>query len=129
VWARLLRYVGHWAALQYGYWVVREKATGAFVGEVGFADFRREMKPSIEGLPETGWVLSPSAHGKGYATEAVRAALAWGDRAFHGKKTVCLIDPSNTASIRVADKCGYKEIARTTYKDLPTIVFERDLLN
>jgi RimJ/RimL family protein N-acetyltransferase len=28
VWARLLRYAGHWAMLGYGYWVVREKESG-----------------------------------------------------------------------------------------------------
>jgi RimJ/RimL family protein N-acetyltransferase len=45
VWARLLRYVGHWALLGFGYWVVVEKASGRFVGEVGFADLRREIEP------------------------------------------------------------------------------------
>jgi RimJ/RimL family protein N-acetyltransferase len=29
-WTRLLRYVGHWALLGFGYWVVEEKATGNF---------------------------------------------------------------------------------------------------
>jgi RimJ/RimL family protein N-acetyltransferase len=36
-WARLLRYVGHWSLLGFGYWVVEEKAAGEFVGEVGFS--------------------------------------------------------------------------------------------
>ncbi len=31
-WTKLLRYVGHWAVLGFGYWVVEEKATGKFVG-------------------------------------------------------------------------------------------------
>ena len=37
VWTRLLRYVGHWSLLGFGYWVIREKATHRFVGEAGFA--------------------------------------------------------------------------------------------
>ena len=45
VWARLLRYVGHWALVGYGYWVLEEKATGAFVGEMGFGDFKRDIQP------------------------------------------------------------------------------------
>ena len=57
-WARFLRYPGHWALLGYGYWVVVEKATGGFVGEVGLADFRREMTPSFAGEPEAGWALA-----------------------------------------------------------------------
>jgi RimJ/RimL family protein N-acetyltransferase len=39
------------------------------------------MQPSLGSAPEAGWVMAPRAHGKGYATEAVRAALAWADAA------------------------------------------------
>src|ERR1700749_5163245 len=79
VWARLLRYAGHWAMLGFGYWVVRDAQSGRFVGEVGFADYHREIEPSLLGTPEVGWALDPSVHGRGYATEAVRAALGWAD--------------------------------------------------
>lgn len=125
-WTRFLRYLGHWSVMGFGYWVVRERATGGFVGEVGFADYKREIDPSLEGAMEIGWVLSPSAHGKGYASEAASAALAWATARFASMRTVCLIDPGNEASIRVAEKCGFKEIGRTTYKGDPTIVFERE---
>ena len=80
VWARLLRYVGHWQWMGFGFWALEEKATGAFAGELGFAEFKRELEPSIQGIPEIGWVLAPHAHGKGYATEAVQAVVAWGDK-------------------------------------------------
>jgi RimJ/RimL family protein N-acetyltransferase len=123
-WARLLRYVGHWAILGFGYWVIEERASGRFVGEVGFADFKRDLKPSIEGTPEIGWALAPWA--QGWATEAVRAALAWGDRELPARRTVCLIAPENEPSIRLARKCGYTEFSRTTYKSQPTVIFERD---
>jgi len=125
VWTRLLRYVGHWALLGFGYWAVREKASGKFVGEVGFADLKREISPSIKGTPETGWVLSPSAHGRGLATEAVRAILAWAETHFEAPRTVCLIALDNLPSIRVAHKVGYREILRTTYKDAPTLMLAR----
>jgi RimJ/RimL family protein N-acetyltransferase len=125
VWTRLLRYPGHWLLLGFGYWMVRETATDRFVGEVGFAEHRREMTPSIVGVPEIGWVLTPSAHGQGFATEAVRAAVEWGDTHFGGSRTACLIHPDNAPSLRVAEKCGYRERVRTTYKDAPTILLER----
>lgn len=125
VWARLLRYVGHWTLLGFGFWAVEEKATGGFVGEVGFADFKRDMEPSLEGMPELGWVLTPRAQGKGYATEAVRAAVEWGDVRFGSTRTVCLIDPENRPSLRVAQKGGYQEFQRTTYKGQPTIMLTR----
>ncbi|MGZ3424129.1 MAG: GNAT family N-acetyltransferase [Polyangiales bacterium] len=125
VWARVQRYLGHWQLLGFGFWLVREKATGAFVGEVGLADFKRTMEPSIEGMPEAGWVLAQRAHGKGYATEAVRAALAWGDAHFGSTKAACIIDPENRASLRVAEKCGFVEWTRTTYKGDPAVVLRR----
>jgi RimJ/RimL family protein N-acetyltransferase len=125
VWARILRYVGHWSLLGFGYWAIEDKATGGFIGEVGFADFRREIEPSLAETPEIGWVLLPSTHGKGYATEAAKAAIAWGEKHFGPVRTACIIAPENEPSIRVAQKCGYREFQRTTYKGHPTIMFVR----
>jgi RimJ/RimL family protein N-acetyltransferase len=125
VWSKLLRYAGHWSLMGFGYWALEEKATGGFVGEVGFADFKRDIEPSIQDLPELGWVLASRMHGKGYATEAVRAAIVWGEAHFGSARTVCLIHPDNLPSIRVAEKCGYQEFQRTPYKSQPTILFAR----
>src|SRR6266702_6413802 len=58
VWGRLLRYAGHWALLGFGYWAVEEKSTGAFVGEIGFADYKRNLEPALHDTPEIGWVLA-----------------------------------------------------------------------
>ncbi|MGD0525389.1 MAG: GNAT family N-acetyltransferase [Polyangiaceae bacterium] len=124
-WARLLRYAGLWPLLGFGYWAVEERATGRYAGEVGFADFRREMVPALEGAPEAGWVLASWAHGQGFATEAVRAALSWGDAHLPSRRTVCIIDADHAASVRVAGKCGYVEYARGTYKESAIVFFER----
>jgi RimJ/RimL family protein N-acetyltransferase len=95
------------------------------VGEVGLGDFHRDMQPPLGSAPETGWVLAPGSHGKGYATEAVCAALAWADARFSPERVVCIIAPENAASIRVADKCGFRQKAQGVYKGEPTLVFER----
>ena len=124
-WSRLLRYVGHWAALGFGYWVVEEKSSGEFVGEVGFADYRREMKPSLDGAPEIGWVLAPRFWGHGYATEAVRAVVEWGDVKFGAQETACIINPGNEASVRVAEKCGYRASGQVTYGGREVLLFRR----
>jgi RimJ/RimL family protein N-acetyltransferase len=124
-WSKMLRYAGHWALMGFGYWVAEDKATRAFLGEVGFAEFRRDVRPAIEGMPEIGWALVSSAHGKGMATEAVRAACAWADKNFGSTSTVCMIDPENIASAWVAKKCGYQEYLRATYKDHPTMLYRR----
>ena len=69
-WARLLRYGGLWPLLGFGYWAVEDRETGAYLGDVGFADFHRALDPAPPALPEIGWVLAPAAHGRGLATEA-----------------------------------------------------------
>lgn len=124
-WQRLVRNVGHWTVVGYGYWVVTERATSRFLGEVGFADFHRDITPSFEGAPEAGWVLLPNAHGHGYATEALHAAQAWLDGHLGRVRTVCMIDPDNAASLRVADKGGYKAWAQGEYKGAKSIFLER----
>lgn len=125
VWSRLLRYVGHWEVLGFGFWVVREKGTGRFVGEVGLVDFRRDIEPSFEGAKEAGWVLAPWAHGKGFATEAMRAALGWAEGTFGPERMVCIISPENAASLNVALKCGFRELARAAYKGESLRMLER----
>lgn len=123
VWARLLRYIGHWAVHDHGLWQIRERATDRFVGEAGLADFRRDLAFSFDGAPEAAWVLAPWAHGQGYATEAMTAVLASCAEAH--PRTVCIIDPGNAASRRVAARLGYREIGQADYKAQPVIVFER----
>src|SRR5689334_18122802 len=124
VWTRLLRYAGHWALLGYGYWVIREKNSGRFVGEIGFADYQREIEPPL-GAPEIGWVLMPSMHGLGYATEAVSGALTWADAKWPQREPQGIIGRDNGASRRVAAKCGYGETRQATYKGHATGVFYR----
>jgi RimJ/RimL family protein N-acetyltransferase len=63
----------------YGYRAVEEKESKRYVGELGFADFKRGILPSVEGLPEIGFALIVQAHGKGYATEALKTVVAWAD--------------------------------------------------
>ena len=64
-WMRMLAYLGLWPLLGYGYWAVREKSTGEYIGDIGFADFYREMEKDISHYPEAGWVFTKRAHGKG----------------------------------------------------------------
>jgi RimJ/RimL family protein N-acetyltransferase len=124
-WAKFLRMAGHWSLLGFGYWVVREKASGRFVGEVGFGDFRRELSPPFDGAPEAGWALERWAHGKGFAAEAVRAALAWGEERFGKVRMVCLISPENTPSLRLAEAVGFRAYAESSYKGQPSTLLER----
>jgi RimJ/RimL family protein N-acetyltransferase len=125
VWRRLLQYRGMWSLLGYGYWAVEEQDSGRYIGDVGHADLRRDLQPSLQGMLECGWVLAPQAHGKGYASEAVAAACGWADAQYPERRVVCIIAPENQASIRVAEKAGFRLWCESTYHDSPTLVFNR----
>lgn len=124
-WARLLRSRGLWPLFGFGYWAVRETATGRYVGEVGFADFHREISPSFFGLPEMGWVLASWCHGQSYGTEAVTAGLAWIDQTLAPPRVPCIIDPGNAPSLALARKTGFRLVTETAYKDAPILLLER----
>jgi RimJ/RimL family protein N-acetyltransferase len=121
-----LRYRGHWNLLGFGYWVIEEKATEAFVGEVGLSESKREMEPSIEGIPEAGWVLAPAHFGKGYATEAVAAVIEWSRAHLGALPLACIIAPDNAASLRVAKKCGFEERCQAKYRGTTVVQFMLD---
>jgi RimJ/RimL family protein N-acetyltransferase len=125
-WRKLLVGPGLWAVLGFGYWAVEEKETGTYLGQVGFADFKRDIEPAVEGIPEMGWMLAPRAQGRGIATEAVTGALAWADGGgLPGREIVAIIDAANLASIRVAEKAGFTVREDATYKDAPILLFRR----
>ncbi len=124
-WARLLRYAGHWELLGFGFWAVQWKDDARLIGDVGFANWERDISPSLDGLPEAGWVFSTEAHGRGIATEAVNAALTWMDEHFDAKPTVCIIGPENAASIRVAQKAGFREHCRSVFRGSEVIQLRR----
>jgi RimJ/RimL family protein N-acetyltransferase len=124
-WARLLRYVGHWEVMGFGFWALEEKRTGRFVGELGLADFHREIAPPFGDTPEAGWALAPWAQGQGFATEGLSAALTWADAHLPSLSSVCLISAENLVSFRVAAKCGYTELRRLDYLSEPSVILER----
>jgi RimJ/RimL family protein N-acetyltransferase len=129
-WARMTRYAGHWSLLNYGFWAFIDKETGRFAGEGGLADFKRDIAwpnnvAKGEDAREVGWALAPEFHGRGLATEGMQAVTAWADRRFPATRTICIIDPANTPSVAVAQRCGYAEIGATQYKEKDVLVLAR----
>ena len=124
-WRRMLCGPGLWVLLGYGYWVVEDRESGQFLGQVGFADFKREMEPGIAGMPEMGWMLAAHAWGRGIATEATALALSWADRELDAAETVAIIDPGNEASIRIARKAGFAMSEPASYRGDPILLFRR----
>ncbi len=124
-WRRMLQGPGLWAMLGFGYWSVERRSDGRYIGQLGFADFKRDMVPSLDGLPEMGWLLTADAQGQGFAREGVEAALGWADEALNAPEIVAIISPDNAPSIRLAERTGFRRAEETTYKGEPTIVFRR----
>lgn len=124
-WNRLLRYVGHWAVNGFGLWAVEEIATRRFIGDVGLFEGRRGLGERFDAVPEAGWVLLPAGHGKGYAREAMNGALRWGESEHCWSRTVCMIDPENVPSLKMAGALGYESFETRPYKGKDVVLLER----
>ena len=124
VWLRLLRDIGHWMALGQGNWSMRTRDTGAYVGSVGVLNYLREVEPVFD-APELGWGAAPAFQGQGMAREGLEAALVWADTVLDAPRTVCMISPDNTPSLKLAERVGYRPYADGTYKDSVVTLLER----
>ncbi len=103
------------SAVPYGKQPVIERSSGNIVGYTGVGTVE------IDGLDrlEWGWRFATEARGQGYATEATTALLAVADATDDGEM-LCLIDPTNRPSHRVADKAGFRWWRRVEWEDDPS---------
>jgi RimJ/RimL family protein N-acetyltransferase len=124
-WQRLQRYAGHWALMNFGFWAVVEQSSGLYVGDVGLMQARRGLGARFDAVPEIGWSLAPRAQGRGYAREAVAAAIAWACRVFGPAPLVCMISPENAPSQRVAAQFGFALYERAEYAGRAVDLYER----
>ena len=85
----------------YAMWIIALK-DGTPVGDLCFKGLPET------GVPEIGYGLQEEYWGRGYATEAVRAALNWALGQPGVNAVEAETDPENTASQRVLEKCGFR---------------------
>lgn len=95
--------LAHYTAHGFGPWAVIEKATGDVIGYCGLFYYA-----DVAGQPdvEVGYRLARKHWGRGFATEAVLAVRDYAFNALGLSRLIAMIDPANTASIRVAQKVG-----------------------
>jgi ribosomal-protein-alanine N-acetyltransferase len=88
----------------FGLWALEVRATGEFVGFAGLAvpEFEAHFMPAVE----IGWRLACSVWGKGYATEAARAALSFGFEEVGLDEIVSFTTPANRRSRAVMERVG-----------------------
>ena len=104
--ARFVRNAGSWALYGYGNFMVRERGSAALVGICGVFHSWRGFD-GFDNVPEAGWIFAQPVWGRGYATEAAAAALAWFDRVHGPRRIACMIDADNHASHAVAARLGF----------------------
>ncbi len=118
---RILERQERYALRGWGMWAVTERESGSLVGNVGFAP--------LEGHPEIeiAYHYAPSAWGRGYATEAGTAALAYLTHRFAFPRILGLTFPANTASTHVLEKLGFRREGMGSYfgLDLNVLSVER----
>lgn len=93
----------------YGMWVLEEKDTGEFVGEAGIEEDSYGEGEEIS--LEAGYVVAPKYRRRGYGAEALQGILAFvreQSEDYGWKQISCYIHKNNTASIRMAKKCGFQ---------------------
>jgi RimJ/RimL family protein N-acetyltransferase len=64
------------------------RGQAALIGEVGLADIKRYITPSLAGMPDYGLIIMTAAKGRGHASEALRAAFDRGEEKFR-RATLC----------------------------------------
>ncbi len=100
--ASLTSRIGHWAVRGFGLWHFEDKATGSFMGWAGVIDTPGWHEP------ELGWSVMADGEGKGYASEAVKAARDYAARHFGLDHLMSYIAPANIRSIAMANRLGAK---------------------
>ena len=109
---------------RYSMWATDLKATGKFIGQCGL--FPVEGKgPEVE----LAYHFSPASWRNGYATEAVRAVLAYGFERIGLDRVLAVIMPENFGSQRVVEKAGMRFDGTGTFYEIEGLkkyVAERD---
>jgi len=84
---------------------VRHGSTNADIGRCGF-----KGPPDADGVVEIAYMVQPEHQGKGYATEAAAALVAFAFRSKQVRVVRAHTLPEVNASTRVLSKCGFQRI-------------------
>jgi RimJ/RimL family protein N-acetyltransferase len=111
--AEIELYRQRWERDGFSTFVVETREERTIVGDVGFAGWDPETwhygvaaAPGRQIEIELGWTLARDAWGRGYATEAARAARDWAFTELRPPRLISMIFPANERSQRVATRIG-----------------------
>ena len=96
--------IDHWETYGFGFWIVRNRVDGTFVGRGGLQHIEIAGGREIElgyGVLRVHW-------NNGFATEMARAMVAVAFEELTLENVVCFALKHNLASLRVMEKAGYQ---------------------
>jgi [ribosomal protein S5]-alanine N-acetyltransferase len=101
-WLGMAQWRGQWELRGSGQFAVEERASGRFVGRAGLHRPEQDDWPGLE----VGWTLHPAWWGRGYATEAGAASLAYAFDVMGVAEAFSTILAENLRSQAVATRLG-----------------------
>jgi len=103
----------------YSQWAVVWKDTGQCIGECGI------LVQHIGGIGEReiSYRLARSFWGRGIATEAAMACRVHAFETLRVDRVISIVDPQNTASIRVAEKIGMTREKADVFHGIPVVIY------
>jgi len=113
---------GHPKYPELGLWATIHKETGKFIGRCGLLSWTIEGHREVE----VAYTIAQEYWGQGLGTEAARGILEYGFKELKLSRLICLIDPENIASQRVAEKIGMtleKKADGIDGDNLPTLIY------
>jgi RimJ/RimL family protein N-acetyltransferase len=115
----LRRQLDLWERHGFGLWLLRDRATGEFVGRGGLEYTDAPGRLSVE----LAWAIVPERWGQGLATELARAAARTGFEELDVIELVALTLPHNAASRRVMEKVGFTYDRAIVHAGLPHVLY------
>lgn len=124
---RLLRNAGSWALYGYGSFAVRRLDDLELIGSCGIFHSWRGYGDGLNDTAEAGWLIRNDCWGQGIAGEAMDAIFVWFDAAFGPRLVVCMIEPDNAASERLASRLGFAAYGQhhLDRDDVDLVLYER----
>ncbi len=100
------RIEAHFAEHGFGLWAVEIPDTAPFIGMAGLA--RPSFRPPGTAEVELAWRLARPYWGRGYATEAARAAASYGFDELGRDEVLAVTVPANARSQAVMQRLGMR---------------------
>src|SRR3954453_5354392 len=95
----------HYRNWGFGMWAVVKKSSRSVIGYCGLSRYAGRC---ADHEAEIGYRLIRPSWGQGFATEAARATTVYAWEILRRQRIIAMIDPGNRASIRVAEKIGFR---------------------